>query len=87
MMVIVSGAMDVEVDGKAISRLREGKFVGEMSFVTGQPPSADVVATAETRYVWWPRGELQKFLAGNPALRAAMQLVIGTDLAAKLRAA
>ncbi len=87
MMVIVSGATAVQVDGKALTQLGEGKFIGEMSFITGEPPSADVVALEETRYVTWPKEELKKFLAGNPALKAAMQLILGTDLVAKLRAA
>jgi CRP-like cAMP-binding protein len=87
MMVIVSGATSVQVDGRDLTRLGEGKFIGEMSFITGEPPSADVVALEETRYVAWPKPELKRFLAGNPPLRAALQLIIGTDLVAKLRAA
>ena len=87
MMVIVSGATSVRVDGRDLTRLGEGKFIGEMSFITGEPPSADVIALEETRYVAWPKQELQRFLADNPPLRAALQLIIGTDLVAKLRAA
>jgi CRP-like cAMP-binding protein len=87
MMVIVSGATSVQVDGRDVTRLGEGKFIGEMSFITGEAPSADVVALEETRYVAWPKQELTEFLAGNPPLRAALQLIIGTDLVAKLRAA
>jgi hypothetical protein len=86
MMVIVSGTTAVQVDGTALTQLGEGQFIGEMSYITGEPPSADVVAVEETRYVSWPQQDLKRFLAGNRALEAAMQLVIGTDLVAKLRA-
>jgi hypothetical protein len=37
-----------------------------------------------TRFVSWPTGELERFLGKHPELRAALQLVIGKDLAAKL---
>jgi hypothetical protein len=87
MMVIVAGSTSVQVDGKTVTQLGPGQFIGEMSFITGEPPSADVVATEDTRVVSWPKAELTKFLSNNQPLRAAMQLVIGTDLVAKLRAA
>jgi CRP-like cAMP-binding protein len=87
MMVIVSGAAAVQLDGTALTQLGAGKFIGEMSYITGEHPSADVVATEDTRLVSWPKDELKRFLAHNQPLRAAMQLVIGTDLVAKLRAA
>jgi hypothetical protein len=37
------------------------------------------------RFVSWPTAELERFLVKHPSLRAALQLVIGRDLAAKLR--
>jgi hypothetical protein len=86
-MVIFSGKTAVEVEGRIVVHLKEGQFIGEMSFITGERPTADVVAVEETRIVSWPKRELRAFLEHNPPLRAAMQLVIGTDLVAKLRAA
>jgi hypothetical protein len=84
-MVIYSGRAAVEVDGRPAVFLTDGQFVGEMSFLTDQHPSADVVAVEPTRYVWWPKAELRKALQHNPELRATIQLVIGTDLVSKLR--
>jgi hypothetical protein len=86
-MVIVGGKTKVRVGDETIAELGAGQFVGEMSFLTGQVPTADVVATEATRYVAWKKNELSAFLDANPALRAAIQLVIGTDLVGKLRAA
>lgn len=60
---------------------------GEMSFITGEPPTADVVAIDPIRYVAWPKAELRSFLAEHPSLRAAWQAVLGADLVGKLRAA
>ncbi len=87
MMVVYSGKLDVEVNGKSIAHLDEGCFVGEIAFLTGDAPSASVVATESTSYVSWPSEQLREFLAANPELRASWQFLIGSDLAAKLKAA
>ena len=86
MMVICSGSVRVEVGDKTVAKLREGHLVGEMSFLTGEAPNADVVVLEPTRVVSWPKADLRKFLERNPDLRSALQMVIGTDLAGKLRA-
>lgn len=85
-MVILAGRTAVRAGDKEIAKLGEGQFVGEMSFLTGQTPTAEVVALEPTRYVAWPTRDLSHFLKTNPALRAAIQMVIGTDLVGKLRA-
>jgi len=85
LMVIASGRTAVKL-GDRVVELSEGRFVGEMSFITGEPPAADVVALDAVRYVAWPKADLSKFLADHPALRAAWQAVLGADLVSKLRA-
>ena len=87
MMVIFSGAAAVHADGKTVATLDDGSLVGEMSFITGEVPQATVSATERTRYVSWPKEPLQEFLKKNPELRAAWQMIIGADLAMKLRSA
>ncbi|HEY8039662.1 MAG TPA: cyclic nucleotide-binding domain-containing protein [Polyangiaceae bacterium] len=86
LMVIASGRTAVRV-GERVVELGQGRFVGEMSFITGEPPTADVVAIDAIRYVAWPKAPLTKFLAEHPPLRAAWQAVLGADLVSKLRAA
>jgi hypothetical protein len=36
------------------------------------------------RYVCWATYDLERFLAKHPQLRAALQLILGRDLAVKL---
>jgi hypothetical protein len=86
LMVIASGRAAVRV-GERSFELGEGRFIGEMSFITGEAPTADVFAVDAVRYVSWPKKELTKFLADHPTLRAAWQAVLGADLVNKLRAA
>src|SRR5262249_18484588 len=44
MMLIFSGKTAVQVDGRTVVHLKDGQFIGEMSFITGEAPTADVVA-------------------------------------------
>jgi Popeye protein conserved region len=83
-MVIADGRACVEIAGATGVELRPGCFVGEMSFLTGQTPNADVVATEPTRLVTWPQSELKAFLRSDAELRAIVQMAIGEDLVAKL---
>jgi hypothetical protein len=85
-MVICDGKAAVRREGKTIIELGEGRFVGEMSFLTGQAPGADVKTVTATKLVTWPHAELRSFLENHAELRASIQQVIGTDLVAKLRA-
>lgn len=87
MMVVYSGKLAVEVDGRTVAALEKSSFVGEISFLTGERPKADVVATEATSYVAWPTDQLREFLQSTPELRASWQFLIGSDLAAKLAAA
>ena len=86
-MVIASGHARVNVAGVEVKELGPGRFVGEMSFLTGAPPNADVVAIDPVRTASWKQTELRAALRDNAELRAAVQMVIGEDLVAKLRPA
>jgi Popeye protein conserved region len=85
LIVIFTGHLAVEADGRRRALLKEGHFAGEMSFVTGEFPSADVVATEPTRIFVWKSPELTRFLEGQNDLLLALQSAIGTDLVGKLR--
>lgn len=83
--VIATGAARVEVDGRAVSTLAAGQFVGEMSYISGEPACARVTVERGSRCVHWQRKVLEQLLGERTDLRAALQNIIGTDLACKLR--
>jgi hypothetical protein len=87
MMVIFSGVARVEIAGRTVAELGRGQFVGEMSFVTGDAPTADVVTCEPARIVSWQKTALKELLSRNSELGAAMQTVIGADLVGKLKLA
>jgi hypothetical protein len=84
MLVLASGRAAVKVHGREVAALHPGQFAGEMSFLTGAPTTAAVEVVEPARFVSWATADLERFLVKHPPLRAALQIVLGRDLAAKL---
>ena len=85
LLVLARGEVSVRVDGREVARLAQGQLVGEMSFLTGRPTTASVVAVTPSRYVRLPKAGLTKLFDREPDIRVAMQMVIGHDLVAKVK--
>jgi hypothetical protein len=85
-MVVLKGRLAVERDARRLTELGPGRLVGEMSYLTGAPTSARVVAEEPSRVIILEKQAIEGLSTTDPDLRAALQLVIGTDLVAKLRA-
>jgi CRP-like cAMP-binding protein len=66
--VILEGQAAIEVDGEQPWTLGPGDFFGEASVLTGEPPSADVVAKTLMRCVVVPGPDLERFLLERPHL-------------------
>ena len=66
--VILEGQAAIEVDGERPWTLGPGDFFGEASVLTGEPPSADVVAKTLLRCVIVPGPDLERFLLARPQL-------------------
>ena len=66
--VILEGQAAIEVDGERPWTLGPGDFFGEASVLTGEPPSADVVAKTMLRCVIVPGPDLERFLLDRPQL-------------------
>ena len=66
--VILEGEASVEIEGRERQRLGRGEFFGEISALTGDTPSADVVAATLLRCLVIPAAELEKLLLELPQL-------------------
>lgn len=66
--VILEGQAAVEVDGEQPWTLGPGDFFGEASVLTGEPPSADIVAKGLLRCVVVAGPDLESFLLERPRL-------------------
>lgn len=86
MTILIQGALEVRADGRVIAQRRPGQFVGEMSFITGEKASADVVATAASIVVSCSQASLHELPEAKPALALTIRGALGRDAVGKLRA-
>lgn len=84
LFLISKGRASVVVDKKLVASLSRGDFVGEMSYLTGEPAVADVEAASKMQYLSWDKEQLLKMLDGKPELKSAVNEIIGRDLIQKL---
>ena len=84
LVLIHSGAASVQVKGRQLAELGAGDFVGEMSFLTGDPAVANVVSLGPVRYLKWDRRVMDQLFEDRLELKSAMHEVIGHDLVQKL---
>lgn len=72
MFVIIRGSVKVQIPEfdyqKTINTLGENDFFGEMSLLTGQPRTANVVAVTESEVLRIDKTGLRPILEGNPSL-------------------
>lgn len=85
MMVLVAGSLEVRSGDRLIARSRPGQFVGEMSFITGETASADVVASEPATVIRCPQASLRHLLEARPSLDLKIRAALGRDVVAKLR--
>ena len=66
--VILDGEAAVRVGDEELSLLGRGDYFGEISALTNDPPSADVVATTVLRCLVIPGSQLEKLLLERPQM-------------------
>lgn len=80
MFVIIRGSVRVQIpDGnssRTVNDLSENDFFGEMSLLTGEPRSANVVAAEETEVLQIRKEALKPIIEDNPALVEAISELI-----------
>jgi CRP/FNR family transcriptional regulator, cyclic AMP receptor protein len=70
--VILDGKARVVIDGQERARLSRGDFFGEISILTDEAPSADVIAASVLRCLIIPDNELKDFLLRQPSVMYRM---------------
>ena len=72
MFVIVRGSVEVRIKqngaAKTINTLGKNDFFGEMSLLTGEPRTADVIAEGETEVIQIRKAALRGIFMANPKL-------------------
>ena len=72
LFIILDGEAEVVIDGDRRARLGRGDFFGEIAALTGDAPTADVIAATLLRCATVPGPELQAFLLDHPTVMFRM---------------
>lgn len=83
-MLIFSGRVNVEKNGRNLTELRSGDFIGEIGFVKRTPAAATVTTLDPTRYVAWQKDALRSLLERNPSMAVVLNAELTEDMADKL---
>lgn len=83
--LLIDGTVHVDAsDGVSVDR-HAPTFIGEMSFFSHDPASADVVATTPVRFHRWDQDDLRNMSKLNQECSTALQIALGRDVTMKLR--
>ena len=78
--LIYNGTVDVVVKDKMVADLKDGQFVGEMSFLTEKPATATCVVRHNAELLVWRQREFKELLKRNPSLYYSIQSLLSAQL-------
>ncbi len=84
LILIYNGTVDVVVDNKWVAELKDGQFVGEMSFLTGKPATATCIVKHDCECLVWKQPEFKELLKRNPSLYFTIQSVLSAQVSNNL---
>lgn len=82
--LIFSGIFKVDVGKNHYIEIRNGQFIGEMSYVSGNPGSGTVIAEENSLIVEWPQQQLKALVNENSVIGNCIQALFNADLMKKL---
>ena len=82
--LIYNGTVDVLVDNGQIAQLKDGEFVGEMSFLTEKVATATCKVKYDAQCLVWKQREFKELLKRNPSLYFTIQSVLSAQVSDKL---
>jgi hypothetical protein len=83
--LIVQGGCRILKDGVEITVLEAGEFVGELSFISGEVISADVVSVGMTEIMYWNRETLEALFKRQGLYKSYLHALCSVDISHKLR--
>ena len=82
--LIWRGQANVLKGKKVAANLKRGTLIGEISFLTGEKPTADVLLEPGSLILAWDHEKLRRWLSKNSDAASIFQRLITSDLAAKI---
>jgi len=80
LILIYNGTVDVAVDGARVAELKDGQFVGEMSFLTEKSATATCIVKHDAECLVWKQKEFKDLLKRNPSLYYTIQSLLSNQL-------
>jgi len=84
LILIYNGSVDVMVNGNKVAELKDGQFVGEMSFLTEKPATATCRVNHVTECLVWPQHDFKDLLKRNPSLYFTIQSLLSEQVSNNL---
>ena len=84
-LLLLNGKVKVQSDKIHITYLPRGSFMGEMSFISKQGASADVISNEEVSYIEWTENELLKIQKNHRIFWTKIQNILLNDLITKVK--
>ena len=83
LLLILEGDALIERDGIEVAKLKRGQFIGEISFLTGQPASANV-SVEHLKYIKWDQNKIKAIKMSNNSFWIKLNTVLTNDLTKKV---
>jgi hypothetical protein len=82
--IVLRGKIDIIKNDETIATLKVGDFIGEMSFLSKEPASANAYAENFVQCAFWTHDDLEKLKQKNLDAYDKFIAIIGCDLVRKL---
>ena len=87
LLLILEGGAVVSRDGVDIAHLNRGQFLGEISFLTNQPASANVTSGhSGLKYIKWDQSKIKTIKISNHTFWSKLNSVLTNDITLKITA-
>ena len=84
-LLLINGKVNVKSNGHTIAYLPRGSFIGEISYITKEGATADVIADGDATYIEWTNKELKSIQLNNKIFWTKIQNILLKDLIIKLK--
>lgn len=84
LLYVATGVARIESAGRIIAVCGPGDYLGEMSFLSGEPATATVVASKPMRVLAFDQQRLHTAVASDAAIHRAMEAGLNRNLVGKL---
>ena len=84
LILIYNGMVDILVNDNKVAELKDGQFVGEMSFLTEKPATATCRVSHNTECLVWPQKDFKDLLKRNPSLYFTIQSLLSEQVSNNL---